>query len=66
MFAFIRSVAFVRESNLIRKIDWEEAWDLNTRRHGRSHRNFIVETSNEWGRGRRNTHNGILDMGEKV
>ena len=40
---------------------YAEAWDLNTRQHGRSHRNFIAEAIDDWEEGRWNTHNGILD-----
>ena len=45
----------------MRRIGGEEAWALNTRRHGRSHHNFIAEQIDEWGKERRNTHYGILE-----
>ena len=39
---------------LVQRIDGEEAKDLNARRHGLSHRNFIAEATNKGGRGKRN------------
>ena len=34
----------------MRRIEGEEAWALNTRRHGLGHRIFIAEEVDEWGR----------------
>lgn len=39
----------------------EEAQEFNTRRYGRGHRIFVVETADEWRRGRWNEHCGILE-----
>ena len=44
-----------------RRIDGEEAWDLNTRRHGLGHRNFIADWIDEWREERQNILYGILD-----
>ena len=41
-------------------IDEEEAWDLNTRRHGRGRHKFIAEIIDEWGKERRNINYGIF------
>ena len=50
----------------MRRIEGEEAWALNTRRHRRGNRNFMAEEIDEWGRERRNTRYGILEkLGER-
>ena len=56
-----RMFIIVRIFTFVRKIDWEEAWDLNTRRHGRGHRNFIAEVGDGWGKERQNILYDILD-----
>ena len=38
-----------RRVHCTRRIDGEEAWALNTRLHGRGHRDFIVEIVDERG-----------------
>ena len=44
----------------MRRIDGEEAWASNPRRHERGHRNFVAEEIDKGGRERRNTRYGIL------
>ena len=44
----------------MRRIGGEEAWALNTRRHGLGHRNFMAEVIDKCGEERWNTHCGIF------